>query len=411
MSAHDQDLLSEALRDRAGDMAGTHLGLDDVKGRARGIQRRRHAMGGAAVAVVLAIAVPVGLSVTDLTRSNEPLPTNPSPGLSDGPSPSVDSAEPEPAPTPTGPVTAVGADAARGEDPAISYLTGRELHQPDGTTVDLGRAYGEITPYAAGWLVASRGTTHVLDADGVVQESFPGQGVGVSSGGDWVVSQLEATGGTDLQLRAAAVDETPLSATVSNGGTVRVVGFAGDQQVAYTETVETPEGAETGIFVTDFLREPRRLDGLISARGANDASGVVAGMTSYDELEPGSCSAVVRAATGQQLWETCDFTLDRFSPDGRYVLGIDAYLDGIGGSTVVILDALDGTVLAEYTTRNVGFTGTAVWETDSTVLVSTYQDDTWYLLRLGPDGAVEQALDPVAGGDEMGNPWRFTARP
>jgi WD40 repeat protein len=119
---------------------------------------------------------------------------------------------------------------------------------------------------------------------------------------------------------------------------------------------------------------------------------------------------VVKATTGEQLWETCDFTLDRFSPDGRYVIGLDAYLDGIGGTTVAILDASDGDVLAEFTTRDLGFTGPAAWESDGTVLVSTFQDGTWYLLRLRPDGTVEQALDPVEG-NEMRRPWDLAVTP
>jgi len=89
---------------------------------------------------------------------------------------------------------------------------------------------------------------------------------------------------------------------------------------------------------------------------------------------------------------------------------VDEYQDGIGGSQVAILDAADGTVLADYTTRDLGFTSDPVWELDSTVLLPTFQDGSWYLLRLGPDGVVEQALDPVPG-DEMEQSWSFALRP
>ena len=69
----DHDLLTTTLRDRAGDMDGHTLGLDDVKGRARGIRRRRRAVGGIAVAaVVLASACRWGRHATGLDRGQQP---------------------------------------------------------------------------------------------------------------------------------------------------------------------------------------------------------------------------------------------------------------------------------------------------------------------------------------------------
>jgi hypothetical protein len=420
MSTHDsshpqdQEQLTRTLRERSDDMAGSHLGLDDVKGRARGIRRRRRAMTGAAAAVVLALAVPVGLNVADLTRGNEPLPANPSPNPSGTPS-VVETGEPEP--VPSGPIPADGAAAPRGEDPAMTYLTGSVVHPPGREPADLGRDYAGITPYGDGWIGVDPargryGTTDVLGPDGQVRDTFPGYGLAVSSDGAWTVTQLEATGAgvTDLNLAPSDASQTPLTASVSIGGTVQLAGFAGDQLVAYAETVDAPDGAETVVHLTDFEHKPTTVPGLISVRGANDTTGVVSGMTSIDELAPGSCSAVVDATSGEQRWETCDYTLDRFSPDGRYVIGLDAYLDGIGGSTVAILDASDGAVLAEFTTRDLGFTGPAAWESNGTVVVATFQDGTWYLLRLRPDGTVEQALDPVEG-DELQRPWSFAVTP
>lgn len=407
---HDQEQLVQTLRERSTDMAGSHLGLDDVKGRARGIRRRRRAVTGAAVAVVLAFVVPVGINATDLTSSNEPLPANPSPAPTSTPTPT-------PEPAPSGPIPADGATAPRGEDPALAYLTGSVVHTLDGAKVDLGRDYDTVTPYGDGWIGVDiargrHGTTDVLGPTGEVRDTFPGSGLAVSSDGTRTVTQLEATGAgvTDLNIAPTDASETPLTASVSTGGTVRLAGFVGEQQVAYAEEVVTSGRYETVVHVTDFERLPTTVPGLISARGAHDTTGVVSGMTSVDEFEPGSCSAVVKASTGDQLWETCDFTLDRFSPDGRYVIGLDAYLDGIGGTTVAILDASDGDVLAEFTTRDLGFTGPAAWESDGTVVVSTFQDGTWYLLRLRPDGTVEQALDPVEG-DEGRRPWDLAVTP
>ncbi len=56
MSTHDEDRLSRGLHERAQDVHGAPVGLADVQRSARGIQRRRRAVGGVVAAVVLAIA-------------------------------------------------------------------------------------------------------------------------------------------------------------------------------------------------------------------------------------------------------------------------------------------------------------------------------------------------------------------
>ena len=73
MSNHDTDELTRALRERSEDMTGTHLALEDVKGRARGIRRRRRAASGIAVAAVaLAVAVPMGINLDSVDRGRGP---------------------------------------------------------------------------------------------------------------------------------------------------------------------------------------------------------------------------------------------------------------------------------------------------------------------------------------------------
>ena len=62
MSTHDEDRLARGLRERAQDVHGAPVGLADVQRSARGIRRRRRAVGGVVAAVVLAVAVPVGLN-------------------------------------------------------------------------------------------------------------------------------------------------------------------------------------------------------------------------------------------------------------------------------------------------------------------------------------------------------------
>lgn len=390
------DDLTRSLREQADRVGGHPIDLDSVRGRARSIRRRRRIVAGAGVLAAVAVIAPIAVATSGgLLGSEENIP----------PATNV----PSPTPTPVGRVEALAASAPRGDDPSVPWLDGTVLHQPDGTTTDLGQAYYDVTPYDGGWAAVDlgEGTTSFLDADGSVRQTFPGQSLAVSADGRRMASVLNATGGLDIGLRPVAGTESYLSSVVAFEGTVDLAGFTGPQEIAYTLT-----GAQgqTGAWLTDWEQEPRRLRGLINVRAANEATGMVSGMTSIQELEPGSCSAVVAAATSQIRWETCDYTLEAFSPDGRFVIGTDPYHDGLGGTTVAILDATDGTVIVEYTTRDIGFTHSAIWETSSTVLVTTHQDGRWYALRLGLDGDISQALDPVRAG-ELDNPWGWTLRP
>lgn len=394
----EQDLLARTLRQRSDTMAGRGLDLDAVRGRALGIRRRRRVVTGMVAAAVLAVALPVGLDAVQDSRRTAPVPAAPSPTGVDSPD------------GPSGPVTLDAASAPRGADPSIGYLTDSVLHTPDGTTTDLERPLSGLAPHGGeGWVGYdwADGFTYFLDADGRVVDSRPGTGTAVAADGSDLAYTVRATGGRDLVLDSTDGSRSALTTTVAPGGELEPVGFVGPGRAAYTVDVGR-DGVEVGI--TDFERRPVLVEGLLTAHGADAATGVLSGYTSIDELAPGSCSAVLDPAAGRRVWQTCDYTLGRFSPDGGYVLGEDAYLDGIGNTQAAILDATDGTLLVEYVAPDRAFTQRLVWESEATALVTVHQEGTWYLLRLRPDGTVEQALDPVEA-DEMSNPWDFVARP
>jgi hypothetical protein len=401
------DDLARTLRDQADRVGGHPIDFESVRGRARGIQRRRRVAAGAGVLAAIAVIAPIAVAANGgLLGSDNPLPP----------------ATQVPSPTPVGVVKADASSAPRGDAPTIPWLERTVLHQPDGTTTDLGKPYQQVTPYDGGWAVTDiiENTTSFLDADGNVRRTFPGSSLVVAADGEAFATVLEATGGLDVGLYPAAGVGPGgyLSSVVSFDGTVDLAGFTrregpaqgapGAQEVAYN--LRSANGRSSGVWLTDWEQEPRRLPGLLNVRATSQVNGLVSGLTSIDELEPGSCSAVVVAATGQHRWETCDYTLESFSPDGRYVIGTDAYADGIGGRTVAILDATDGTVIVDYTTADFGFTGSSVWESSSTVLTTTYQDGRWYALRLGLDGTMAQVLDPVRAPD-VNNPWGWGLRP
>lgn len=404
---HEQDLLARTLRERSDTMAGAGVDLDAVRGRARGIRRRRRAGAGIVAAAVLGVAVPVGLDAIEDTRGTAPSPVGPTPTVVDSGTPDP---SPDPVPRPAGPVVLDGAAAPRGDDPAVGYLDGRTLHRPDGSTLELARPLAGLAPYQGeGWIGFDWGTgrTYVLDPSGAEVESSRGIGTAVGLDDD-LAWTLRATGGRDLLLGSSTTAGTPLSTTVAPAGQVFPVGFTARGQVAYT--LQDEEDGTTTVHLTDFVSRPTRVDGLLTARDANPATGTLVGLTEVDDLTTQTCSALVDAATLTERWETCDRQLEEISPDGRYVLAVEEYSDGIGGTEASILDAADGTVLAEYEVADRSFTNLVRWESDASALVSVFQDGTWYLLRIRPDGSLERALDPVEA-SEVDAPWQVVAQP
>ncbi|RYU15684.1 hypothetical protein [Nocardioides iriomotensis] len=414
MSNHQTDDLTRALRARSEDMTGTHVAFEDVKGRARGIRRRRRAASGIAVAAVaLAVAVPMGINLGGVDNGQRPLPA-------DQPTTTTEPTGPV-TPTPQGPVEIDAAKAPRGEDPAILYATGTTLHRPDGPQVELPKQYSYLLPYADGVMgfYGPDGITDFIDGEGNLTDQGPYTGMSgaISSDGErlatWV-SAVGAGGAVDLALwpRSGANPENGYTSNVvAMRGDMQLAGFVGPETVAYNLTVSTNQGATQTPYVTDWTSEPRELTSLMDVRGANDVTGVVSGLTTVDYGKNEYCFAVVKAVSDTVVWDTCDYRLGRFSPDGKYVLGVDPESDGLGGKGVTILDAETGEVVAEFQTEDRAFMQDAIWESRSTVLAPVMQDGAWFLVRMRPDGTVEKALDASREGYDDSSPWRFQYTP
>jgi hypothetical protein len=64
--------------------------------------------------------------------------------------------------------------------------------------------------------------------------------------------------------------------------------------------------------------------------------------------DAGSCSAVHPTADPTaELWSTCDWQVEGFSPDGRWAWGVPSYTDGYGPLSIAVLDAATGEVVRE----------------------------------------------------------------
>jgi len=408
MSNHDEkDLLTQTLRERADGVGGGSLDLEAVRGRARGIRRRRNALRGAVAAMVAAVAVPGGLAVnTALQTPGDERPDN---NIATGtPSPStVEERRLE------GPTALTLDGLPQGERPAIPYLAvdpadpeRKQLVTPDGV-IELDDELGPVQAAVRsgnGWTVLAYPgpRLHRLDADGQVvgtEQYRANEQIAVSHDGSHLLYVLvDPT--DDAQLVTAAPtsgDVEPISWRLPARPYVTPVGFVDDDTAVFEVT--DMRGAST-IYTARPGEEPQELGGLLTATAAGD--GVVYGVSKVDELEPAVCSAAIDVSSGRQLWETCDHGLHRggLSPDGQLLLANPGYVDGYGALSLSILDASTGQPVVEFdqTSRNGQVTELdSAWETDGTVLSSIADGPTFALVRYGVEGGSELAIEPIKG--------------
>jgi hypothetical protein len=140
-------------------------------------------------------------------------------------------------------------------------------------------------------------------------------------------------------------------------------------------------------------------------------SGLVTGMTKVDEMVPESCWNLFEAA-GVPQWrkDRCDYTLGRFSPDERLMLGHPTYRDGPGDRVLAILDAETGRAFVEYNAEEMSLIADAVWEDETHVLATVYGEDGWHVMRLDTEGTMVDVSGPLPGA-ELETPVQFGAAP
>lgn len=363
--------LSDALHHRARSADLTPHHVSDVRGRATGIRRRRAALTVAGVAAVLAAGVPTGLAASDLLGPREPTIANPVP------------------PMPVTEVVVVGTDAPAGEAPGIAWLDGGTVHLADGSvfTPEGPHAYRALAVVGdrvlASWVDEDAGmwTIDDLSEPGT---SFSARSAPMGESSDGVAAWVDADGGV-----VVATEDGETSLDLGPAPQVLSVDAAG--------LWFAPEGDSGAVrrVNLDGVGGTTPLD-VVTVK--DSTSDLVTATTSVDNLEPGSCGALFEGTT--QRWETCEHTLEDIAPGGDWVLGTDAYLDGIGQSSVSILDATDGSVQVSFEMEDGVFVD-RVWEDDSHALVLAYSwaDQTWQVVRLGLDGSAEEALRSRPGVD------------
>jgi hypothetical protein len=264
-----------------------------------------------------------------------------------------------------------------------------------------------VAPYRGGWLAVERrqGAPYVvhLDATGTVTSRGPGgDGIAVSQDGleiSWAEAgrlYLDSTNGHS---------ESPRSIRLPKGAAGTPVAFVGPGSVV--ARIDSPDQP---FWVTDFS-DFQVVRGALGIRATDQAHGVLGVQTSYDSSNGTSCWAVRTNTGGDREPKTCEWTIESFSPGGAHLVGYPSDTDGIGSASVALLDARTLDVVARFDRpdNSEAFVSDVVWEDDSHVLASLFEDGAWHLVRLGLDGSVAN-VDELPGHAED-SPFHFAARP
>lgn len=309
-------------------------------------------------------------------------------------------------------------DLAQGEPPALAWTERRGgrtvIHAPDGTTTPVANNVVALAPMGSGYVVQTalnRPTTvRWIAADGTPgrREWRTGYGLAVSPLGQVVSFAGRAGRVWTIDQEGDRVFRFP---SVPVTGTARAITVTG-------ENCKEGEGTPgTGCSIA--VNGPHRafytsshgiVDTVPHVKQTTTGRGRwLGGITSFSDF--GSCSAMMRS--WRVKWRTCDNQLSDIAPDNGHVLGTPAYADGFGPSVLDVLTTTDGAVARTFTYARNGHSATyfdEVWEDDDHVLVVTYQDGEWAVVRLGTDGSMEYAVAPRVGSMDTRSPFRLQTR-
>ncbi len=395
------DDLTRSLREQADRVGGHPIDFESVRGKARSIQRRRRAGGAAVAAAVLAVAVPVGITVTGGVNDRAPQPAPPV-------EPTI-----EPAPQQKdGSFLLSPEDAPEGAVPQAPYivLDDNRLSTPD-RSFELPDSIVQLAPYGDGWIAIQAGDfggigTRVVALDSDFQISGDPVLPEPRLSGPTLVANADGSrlGWVELEDRNPLLVNSP----TDGGTTIRTrvpgnvhtqtapVGFLADGTLVFTTANPTTFENEFGYVTTGG--EITSFDGFNVLESTSEATGLIAGQTKF--LGDGSCSGVADPLDGAKLlWETCDYSLGQFSPDGRYIVGLAPYSDGPGSPSLSLLDARTGEPVVDYRGPKDGRTyigvDQVVWEDDTTVLATVSQDAVQSIVRAELDGALSRVTQEL----------------
>jgi hypothetical protein len=304
----------------------------------------------------------------------------------------------------------------RGAPPALVWArtTGRRsvVHGPAGRTTVDGNVRA-LAPMGSGYVVQTSrsglATTRWIGADGTPgARSWQGSpGLAVSAGGEAVA--FTGRKGT-VRVIDSEGDRVLRMPRVPAGVNTTAVGVAGED----CKEDETSNGCT--VFVNSLIQPTSWLTsshGIVDTTPFQRVSTVhgrwLGGITTVTDT--GSCSAMKRSF--RTKWRTCLNTFSDISPTNAQVLGLPAYGDGFGPTRLDLLDLRSGDRVRSWVPDRLGTTATyfdEAWEDATHVLVVTFQDEEWAIVRLGLDGSMEYAVPPVPDRGDMTSPFHLQTR-
>lgn len=356
---------------RVRDLHEAPLSIDQVRGRAISIRRRRRAAVAGSILAAAAVIVPVAVLAAnpDSNDSRRPI------------QPVATTATETPSQTPAP------------EAPRVpAYVEGTSYHRGDGSVLELPRAtYEEAVTLGDRVVASSRDdqgnvTIDVIEGS-TITDSFEATSDFVADSAGTSVAFVR----TDGIVQTVFPDTTVEVVDGYEGWSVRALSagtvFLRNDLSQSPLTAIDPEGATV---------EP--VPGALAVYGG-DGDGRFAVV---DEIEDaGSCGGVYDASEGAYAFETCDFTVQTFSPEGSLVTGAPAYLDGFGDSFVALLDSATGEEVARLDPPD-SIVSSTVWLDEDTIasLVHNYTEQTWSIVTLtvGDDAPVT-VVGPAPGND------------
>lgn len=373
MSDHStlEERLTRSLDQQATGLHDAPFTFDDVRGRARGIQRRRRGIAAGVAAAVVAIALPAAL-------------------LSGGDGPKTDGVDPAPPVVPT--------------SPAASVLHDGVLTRPDGSTVEVDLAddvlsLGVLTD---GRIVATSNSSRkilVLAADGSLEASYPVTTTTFTMGVDdrtvawddpnFGIQVLESGAAEPIEFpgvpmpgEAVAAINAVLGSGCAGGGCTLIGG--GDADATYEITLA--DGA-----VELATPEPFRVESVSPDK-------TLWAVQYADDADPQyGCSGLYDVAANTIVARTCDTSNLEFAPDGQHLFGMRQEGGPITDSLSVLDLDLTEVRSFEPAGRLVSDVG---WQDADHLLVGVadLEGTEWSLLRVPvAGGAAEELVGPVAG--------------
>ena len=304
-----------------------------------------------------------------------------------------------------------------GAPPAIAWSERRAgktvIHGPDGTTTPVPNNIVDLAPMGSGYVIQTAlnraPTVRWVAADGTPgrREWRTGYSLAVSPQGKAVafagrrgkVWSIDQEGDRVFSYNRLPATGIPTAVAISGENCKE---GEGDPGFGCTIVVNGARAWYTSSHGT--------VDRVPHLRLASAGRGPwLGGITTVSET--GSCSAMLRS--WDVRWTTCDHRFSDISTDNRHVLGLPAYGDGFGPNALDLLATADGSVVRSFVSARDGHSATyfeEVWEDAEHVLVVTYQDGEWAVVRLGVDGSMEYAVAPRRTSMDRGTPFQLQTR-